>query len=263
MRPPPAAEPGARRAVPESPRALRRAAARPGRLLADQAFSRAAGAPLVGGNASASCATPPRTTPPGSKPSRGAAHDPLRELHHPRGRGGRQFARGSARRRARACASRHLRLAGRRSARPRAASGASCATRASRCAASTRRASTSRSAGSAATTARCGGGRARRLRDGAVRRARWVGDPARGIEPWRDTGVEMRGPGGRRHRAGVRAHVGPDRRADRPTEERAGARRRADGGRRRGARHRERAGHAPGSTGWNSSSRPRARRTSG
>jgi cardiolipin synthase len=24
---------------------------------------------------------------------------------------------------------------------------------------------------------------------------RWVGDPARGIEPWRDTGIEIRGPG--------------------------------------------------------------------
>jgi cardiolipin synthase len=47
---PPAADPGTRRPARESSRALRRAVPSPGRLLADQTFSRVAGAPLIGGN---------------------------------------------------------------------------------------------------------------------------------------------------------------------------------------------------------------------
>ncbi len=39
----------------------------------------------------------------------------------------------------------------------------------------------------------------------------WVGDAARGIAPWRDTGIRDRGAGGRRRRAGVRRHLGHDR----------------------------------------------------
>ena len=61
---------------------------------------------------------------------------------------------------------------------------------------------------------------------GPVRRRTWAGDPERGVEPWRDTGVEIRGPAVRRRRARLRPDLGRARRADAAGEASGRSRRR-------------------------------------
>ena len=94
------------------------------RALADQAFSRAAGAPLVPGNRVRLLQDAGENYPAWLEAIASARRSrPLRELHHPRGRGRATFATPSSPRRGRACACGSSTTGWAASARRRAASG--------------------------------------------------------------------------------------------------------------------------------------------
>ena len=77
----------------------------------------------------------------------------------------------------------------------RDASGPGCGRPASRSAATIRPGSTVRSAGSAATIASCCASMGSWASTGGLCIGHdWAGDPTRGVAPWRDTAVEVRGP---------------------------------------------------------------------
>ena len=174
----------------------------PGRVVADQAFSRAAGAPLVDGNHVRLLRDAAENYPAWldaiAPPSAGSTSRATSSTTTSSGavrRGADRAARAGVEVR------RHLRLARRADAAGRRCSGTGCATAGVEVRAfNPPRSIPGRSAGWRAITARslAVDGRVGFV-IGPVRR-RHVGGRGRRRDPWRDTGVEMRGPGGRRHR---------------------------------------------------------------
>ena len=143
-----------------------------------------------------SCATRPRTSPPGSRRSRAPGRACCsRCTSSPRTRWGRASPSCSPRRRALACACACCATSSAGSARRRAASFGAWPRRAWRSEPSTRRGSTAPFGWLGRDHRKC------IVVDGRVGfvtglcvAERWAGDPARGRGPWRDTGVEVRGP---------------------------------------------------------------------
>ena len=185
------------------------------RQLADQAFSRASGAPLRDGNHVRHPEERRRELSGVARGDRGCpAHDPLRDVHHPRGRSRAGcFADALMRKAAEGVRSGSSTTGWAALARRRAGSGIGCAP--------------------AGVEVRCYnpprfdrplGWVSRDHRkmiavDGAVAFVTglcvgqsWVGDPQRGIDPWRDTGSRCAAPRWPTSR-GVRGSLGHGRRA--------------------------------------------------
>ena len=167
------------------------------RELADRMFSRAAGAPLIGGNQVRLLEDGARKLPRVARSdSRGEGPRSLRKLLHP---GRRNRARSSPRlsppERAKASACESSTTGWAASARLRAGSGGGSGRRASRFGVY----NPPRLSSPLGWISR--DHRKTLIVDGAIGFVTglcvgrtWVGDPARNIAPWRDTGVEIRGP---------------------------------------------------------------------
>ena len=172
--------------------------ASPLRTLADQAFSRAAGAPLVEGNA-VQLLCDAEENYPAWLDAIGTARalDPLRELHHSRRPTGREFAEALM-----AAAKRGVRVrviydwVGALSATTVDVLGAAPPSRRRSARRSISRVSIRRSDGWRATTARCSASMARVgfVTGLCVGDIWWGGERNKGADPWRDTGVAVRVP---------------------------------------------------------------------